>query len=219
LKLALRPPTFNKETFSHAKTLIIPPVLSRYTTEGFFVNRVGLNMTGGLIRFVVVVNTNLYGLLANVIQETEELCNFTSGNHHNVVKSQRIFYMTISKRITEERIASGLSQEELAKRIGVTQPTIGHIESGRTKRISYDMIEKIAAALNISPTKLTGNVEATDFTVIRDIASEYRSTKNTLILDPKTDRKIILEAPYTITRKEWERIRSWLEVQLNIEDL
>ncbi len=40
----------------------------------------------------------------------------------------------------------------------------------------------------------------------------------TLVLDPKTKRKVIIQAPHTITTKELERIRSWLGVQLIIEE-
>ncbi len=41
---------------------------------------------------------------------------------------------------------------------------------------------------------------------------------STLVLDPKTKRKIEIKAPFTITVKELARIRSWLEFQLIVSD-
>ncbi len=40
----------------------------------------------------------------------------------------------------------------------------------------------------------------------------------TLVLDGKTKRKVVIQAPHSITAKELERIRSWLGVQLIIEE-
>jgi hypothetical protein len=40
----------------------------------------------------------------------------------------------------------------------------------------------------------------------------------TLVLDAKTKRKVVIQAPHSITAKELERIRAWLGVQLIIEE-
>jgi hypothetical protein len=40
----------------------------------------------------------------------------------------------------------------------------------------------------------------------------------TLVLDAKTKRKVIIQAPHVITPKELERIRAWLGVQLIVEE-
>jgi hypothetical protein len=40
----------------------------------------------------------------------------------------------------------------------------------------------------------------------------------TLVLDAKTKRKVVIQAPHSISAKELERIRAWLGVQLIIEE-
>ena len=60
----------------------------------------------------------------------------------------------IGKRIIEARTARGLSQEDLAARSGVSQGTIGHLESGRNK--TSTKLPEIAAALGLTVEQLTG---------------------------------------------------------------
>lgn len=57
------------------------------------------------------------------------------------------------KRVREERIKQGLSQEKLAEIAGVHRTYIGMIERGE-KNITLTNIEKIAIALNIAIDKL-----------------------------------------------------------------
>jgi hypothetical protein len=40
----------------------------------------------------------------------------------------------------------------------------------------------------------------------------------TLVLDPKSKRRVVVTAPHVITRKELDRITKWLEFQLLVED-
>ena len=53
----------------------------------------------------------------------------------------------IVSELTEARLASGISQQELAKRIGTQKPNISRLESGQIN-ISLDTMLKYAAALN-----------------------------------------------------------------------
>lgn len=53
------------------------------------------------------------------------------------------------KRVKEERLKKGLSQEELAAQAGVHRTYIGMIERAE-KNITLKNIEKIARALNVS---------------------------------------------------------------------
>ncbi len=62
--------------------------------------------------------------------------------------------MTIYDRIRQLRISLGMSQEELAKKVGYAErAAISKVEKGY-RDISCSMIEKYAAALNVSPTYL-----------------------------------------------------------------
>lgn len=55
--------------------------------------------------------------------------------------------MTIGERIKKIRTETGLSQKEVAKRLGVSQPSYAQYESGKRKP-KYETLVKIAQALN-----------------------------------------------------------------------
>lgn len=52
---------------------------------------------------------------------------------------------TIRRVVEESRRAAGMTQAELARRIGTTQPAISKIESGRTLP-GLDLLERVARA-------------------------------------------------------------------------
>jgi len=56
--------------------------------------------------------------------------------------------LKVISRIVELREKSGLTQAELARRIGVSQPFIAKIENDQTANLSLETLVKIAAALN-----------------------------------------------------------------------
>lgn len=59
--------------------------------------------------------------------------------------------MTIYERIKELRIKSGMSQADLAKKVGYeARSAISKVENGE-RDISQSMIEKYAEALNVTP--------------------------------------------------------------------
>jgi len=55
--------------------------------------------------------------------------------------------MRLVEQITALRKARGLSQRDLAARVGVTQPVIAKIESGTTKNLELRTLVRIAAGL------------------------------------------------------------------------
>ncbi len=54
----------------------------------------------------------------------------------------------LSQEIIELRKANHLTQKELAKKVGTSQPAIARLESGRYKKASMDLLERIAAAFD-----------------------------------------------------------------------
>jgi transcriptional regulator with XRE-family HTH domain len=62
---------------------------------------------------------------------------------------KREILIKFGKKVREERMRLGLSQEELASRAGVHRTYIGMIERAE-KNITLENIEKIAKALKIS---------------------------------------------------------------------
>ena len=63
-----------------------------------------------------------------------------------------ISYYEIGQRVRKFRKAYGLSQEELAEKVGISQSFLCDIEQGRSKP-SIDTALKIAEALNIGDIK------------------------------------------------------------------
>ena len=62
----------------------------------------------------------------------------------------------IGKRMRDARMKSGLTLQEVADRVGVTNSTIFRYEQGDIRKIKLPVIESIAKALSVSPTWLLG---------------------------------------------------------------
>lgn len=62
--------------------------------------------------------------------------------------------MSLGSRIRELRVAKGWTQNELARRSGVSQPTISAYENDADKDHKVDVLFRIAGALQVSPDYL-----------------------------------------------------------------
>ena len=70
-----------------------------------------------------------------------------------ILFDQMHFYLQVARLITEVRAKCGLSQVELAKRAGVSQPLIARLEKGDHRRVpTFDTIYKIMKALGYTMT-------------------------------------------------------------------
>jgi transcriptional regulator with XRE-family HTH domain len=65
--------------------------------------------------------------------------------------------MTLTLKLKELRERKGLSQAQLAKTVGVRQATISDLETGKSRRIELDLLEKLAKALGVKPAGLLAN--------------------------------------------------------------
>jgi len=70
-------------------------------------------------------------------------------------------------RVQELREARGWTQAELARRAKVRPATLNHIELGRTTAIAFDVLDRLAAALEVDPGYL----------IVRATSSAKRSRK------------------------------------------
>ena len=68
-------------------------------------------------------------------------------------------YYKIGQKIRKIRKAHGLSQEELAEKVGISTPHMSHIETGNTK-LSLPVFVDIAAALEVRADDLLDNPTA-----------------------------------------------------------
>ena len=59
-------------------------------------------------------------------------------------------------RLREWRERRGLSQEELADAAQTHQKTVSNLETGKTQRIEFDLLQRLADALRCKPKDLIG---------------------------------------------------------------
>ena len=66
---------------------------------------------------------------------------------HAMLEQERI-YAKIASLVYRARTAAGLTQSQLAKKIGTSQPAIARLEDADYGARSLAMLQKVAAALN-----------------------------------------------------------------------
>ena len=76
-----------------------------------------------------------------------------------VTPQDRAFYQAMGQHIAWLRKAQGLTQVELAERLGVAQQTLAHYEVGRL-RVALSMLPALASALTVSIEELLGETLA-----------------------------------------------------------
>lgn len=64
--------------------------------------------------------------------------------------------MNMAERIKEKRLEAGLTQEELADKLGLKKSAIAKYENGRVENIKRSIIQKMSIVLNCSPSYLMG---------------------------------------------------------------
>lgn len=106
---------------------------------------------------------------------------------------------TIGDRIRDTRKARDMTQGDLAKRVGLSQGTIGHIEAGRNDSSRY--LVQIAAALGVRPEWLeSGKGDATSTWPFPGVTPEQYAAL------PEADREDILAiVKLKVSRAEAER--------------
>ncbi|MBP3873972.1 MAG: helix-turn-helix transcriptional regulator [Lachnospiraceae bacterium] len=67
--------------------------------------------------------------------------------------------MSMAKRIKEERIKKGLTQEQLADQLGIQKSAIAKYENGRIENIKRSTIVRMAAIFGCDPCYLLDLVE------------------------------------------------------------
>lgn len=100
--------------------------------------------------------------------------------------------MTNGERIKNYREQKGISQTDLADMVGTTKQTIFKYENNIVTNIPSDKVEKIAAALGVSPADLLGwEKRSTSITLTleeKDLIRAYRQAS----LDTKLAVKAVL---------------------------
>ena len=60
----------------------------------------------------------------------------------------------IDVTLRQARTAAGLTQPQLAEKAGVRQATISQLETGKTRRIDLDILDRLCEVLGVEPGEL-----------------------------------------------------------------
>lgn len=80
-------------------------------------------------------------------------------------------YYAIGQRIRKVRKARGISQEELAEKVGISTTHMSHIETGNTK-LSLPVFVDLAEALEIRTDELLYDISVADRSISMDAIAE-----------------------------------------------
>lgn len=112
---------------------------------------------------------------------------------------------TIYDRIRERRIQLGLSQEDLAIKMGYkSRSTINKIESGAVD-IARNKIEKFAEVLNTTPAYLMGWNEEDQYYIDKE-AAEYAE-----MLRTRPGARMLFSAAKDMSKEEMEETVKYIE--------
>ena len=116
--------------------------------------------------------------------------------------------MGMAERIRERRMALQLTQEELGKRVGLQKSAIAKYENGKVENIKRSVIEKMALALDCSPSYLMGFDEYYTNPDTAAIAQKMKESEEMAMLfdaasdaDPE-DLKAVYNMLLALKRKE-----------------
>ena len=105
--------------------------------------------------------------------------------------------MNVADLIKQARLQRGMTQEELADKVGVKKSAIAKWENGRVSEIKRSNLKNLAAALGLAPTQLLGN----------DIAGMYEQKEPVNTLDGFTEnQKKLIDFVQTVPEDKAEMI-------------
>lgn len=81
--------------------------------------------------------------------------------------------MEIGEIIKTERIKKGMTQEELAEKVGVKKSAVAKWENGRVSEIKRSNLKMLSEALGIDPNQLLGDIENDPVGVAHELADIY----------------------------------------------
>ncbi len=84
--------------------------------------------------------------------------------------------MNVGDLIRKTRTEKGLTQEELAERVGVKKSAVAKWENGRVSEIKRSNLKKLSDALGLNPNELLGDIERDPVGVANELADIYLDT-------------------------------------------
>ena len=87
-----------------------------------------------------------------------------------IISIEKLIRMNIGIKIRRLREQEKLSQFELAERLGIAQATLSSIESGETKKVDFELMDKICKEFDVDfeyfTSEIINNVEKAEYSNI-----------------------------------------------------
>lgn len=94
--------------------------------------------------------------------------------------------MDIGSLIKAERLKKGMTQEELAEKVGVKKSAVAKWENGRVSEIKRSNLKMLSEALGLGPNQLLGDIERDPVGIAHEMADIYLdSALRTMIAEYK----------------------------------
>lgn len=118
--------------------------------------------------------------------------------------------MTVGERIRNKREEIGVSQTELAKKVGISKQTLYKYETNIITNIPSNTIENIANILNLSPAILMGWENEK---MPNNIKQAHTSQIDILVgktnnLNKKGIEELIKYTDYLLTQKKYQKVKA-----------
>lgn len=111
--------------------------------------------------------------------------------------------MEMSKVIRKLRIENGLTQEELASKLGLQKSAIAKYESGKVENIKRSTIQEMSNIFSVSPSELMGWED------------EDRTTDILVELTENKELQILVERAMKLSDKSLEQLLKYSEFLSN----
>ena len=116
-----------------------------------------------------------------------------------VTPEDKVFYQQLGRRIAESRKAQGLTQQQIAERLGISQQTMAHYEVGRL-RVAVSMLPILARELNSSVEELIGERANGDHRK-RGPASRLQQQIEQISQLPRSKQRFVMEMLDTVLQR------------------
>jgi transcriptional regulator with XRE-family HTH domain len=116
-----------------------------------------------------------------------------------VTPQDKRFYAALGRRVAEARKAQSLTQQQLAKRLGISQQTLAHYEVGRL-RVAVAMLPMLAKEVNVSVEDLIGNSNGTGQTKRGPTPKLQRQIEQVRQL-PRAKQRFVIEMLDTVLQQ------------------
>lgn len=111
------------------------------------------------------------------------------------------FFKELGARVTQARKAQGLTQQQLADRLGIAQQTLAHYEVGRV-RIAASMLPVLAEILDVAIDELLMGHPSTRAPGRRGPASRLQQQVDAISQLPRAQQRFVVQMLDTVLAQQ-----------------